>query len=119
MDIFDKYAQYAQRHQQLLAMGADPFATRLDELHSATEADIDGRTTILAGTNNYLGLTFDPDLHRRRRSRGARTTAPAPRARASPTAPTRSTPSWRLSSRSFSSSGPAWCSPPATRPIWP
>ncbi len=40
--------------------GRDPFATRLDELHSATEADIGGRTTILAGTNNYLGLTYDP-----------------------------------------------------------
>ena len=43
MDIFDKYAQFAQRHEQLLALGADPFAMRLDELHSATEADIDGR----------------------------------------------------------------------------
>ena len=39
MDIFDKYAQFAQRHEQLLGMGADPFAVRLDELHSATEAD--------------------------------------------------------------------------------
>ena len=61
MDIFDKYAQYAQRHQQLLAMGSDPFAVRLDDLKSATEADIDGRRTILAGTNNYLGLTYDPE----------------------------------------------------------
>jgi 7-keto-8-aminopelargonate synthetase-like enzyme len=60
MDIFDKYANYAQRHAQLLSLGADPFATRLDELRSATEADIDGRPTILAGTNNYLGLTYDP-----------------------------------------------------------
>jgi 7-keto-8-aminopelargonate synthetase-like enzyme len=60
MDIFDKYAQYAQRHQQLLALGADPFAMRMDELHSATEADVAGRDTILAGTNNYLGLTYDP-----------------------------------------------------------
>ena len=61
MDIFDKYAQYAQRHQQLLAMGSDPFAVRLDDLKSATEAEIDGRPTILAGTNNYLGLTYDPE----------------------------------------------------------
>jgi 7-keto-8-aminopelargonate synthetase-like enzyme len=61
MDILDKYAQYAQRHAQLLALGADPFGMQLDELHSATEADVNGRTTILAGTNNYLGLTYDPD----------------------------------------------------------
>ena len=60
MDILDKYAQFAGRHQQLLALGADPFAVRLDELHSATEAVIEGRPTILAGTNNYLGLTYDP-----------------------------------------------------------
>ena len=60
MDIFDKYAQFAGRHAKLLELGADPFAVRLDELRSATEADIDGRPTILAGTNNYLGLTYDP-----------------------------------------------------------
>ena len=59
MDILDKYAQFAGRHEQLLALGADPFAVRLDELNSATEAVIDGRPTILAGTNNYLGLTYD------------------------------------------------------------
>ena len=61
MDILDKYAQFAGRHEQLLALGADPFAVRLDELNSATEAVIDGRPTILAGTNNYLGLTYDAD----------------------------------------------------------
>ena len=61
MDIFDKYAGFAKRHEQLLGLGADPFAVRLDELHSATEADIGGCRTILAGTNNYLGLTYDPD----------------------------------------------------------
>src|SRR5215212_4660651 len=59
MDIFDKYAHFAGRHEQLLSLGADPFAVRLDDLHSATKADIGGRPTILAGTNNYLGLTYD------------------------------------------------------------
>lgn len=60
MDILDKYATFAARHDKLLELGADPFGVRMDELHSATEATIDGRRTILAGTNNYLGLTFDP-----------------------------------------------------------
>jgi 8-amino-7-oxononanoate synthase len=60
MDIFDKYAPYAARHDRLLELGADPFAVEMDELHSATEATIAGRRTILAGTNNYLGLTYDP-----------------------------------------------------------
>ncbi len=60
MDIFEKYALFAGRHAKLLELGADPFAVRIDDLRSATEADIDGRRTILAGTNNYLGLTYDP-----------------------------------------------------------
>jgi 7-keto-8-aminopelargonate synthetase-like enzyme len=60
MDIFDKYAPFAGRHEQLLKLGADPFALRIDELRSPTEAVIAGRETILLGTNNYLGLTYDP-----------------------------------------------------------
>jgi 7-keto-8-aminopelargonate synthetase-like enzyme len=60
MDILDKHALLAGRHEKLLRLGADPFAVRLDDLRSATEADIAGRPTILAGTNNYLGLTYDP-----------------------------------------------------------
>ncbi|MDF1585867.1 serine palmitoyltransferase [Marinimicrococcus flavescens] len=59
MDIFDKYAQIAGRHDKVLELGTDPFGVRLDEILSATEARVDGRHTILVGTNNYLGLTFD------------------------------------------------------------
>jgi 8-amino-7-oxononanoate synthase len=33
----------------------------MEELISPTEAVINGRRTILAGTNNYLGLTFEPE----------------------------------------------------------
>jgi 8-amino-7-oxononanoate synthase len=33
----------------------------MDRIVSATEAIIEGREVILVGTNNYLGLTFDPD----------------------------------------------------------
>jgi 8-amino-7-oxononanoate synthase len=61
MDIFDKYNHVASRHDQLLELGVDPFAVRIDEILSATDARINGRDTILVGTNNYLGLTFDPD----------------------------------------------------------
>ncbi len=60
MDIFDKYEAVSRRHSSLLEIGADPFAVRMDRVLSATQALIDGRETILAGTNNYLGLTFDP-----------------------------------------------------------
>jgi len=61
MDLFDKYALVAGRHGKLLQAGADPFGVCLDELTSATEARINGRDTILVGTNNYLGLTFEPE----------------------------------------------------------
>jgi 8-amino-7-oxononanoate synthase len=33
----------------------------IEKILSPTEAMIDGRRTILAGTNNYLGLTFEPE----------------------------------------------------------
>jgi len=37
----------------------NPTAIVFERLVSATEAELDGRRVILAGTNNYLGLTFD------------------------------------------------------------
>ena len=61
MDIMDKYAAIAARHDQLLEVGADPFAVCMQEIRSPTEAVIEGKPVILFGTNNYLGLTFDDD----------------------------------------------------------
>jgi 8-amino-7-oxononanoate synthase len=61
MDLFEKHALIAGRHGKVLQAGADPFGVCLEKLLSATEARINGRDTILAGTNNYLGLTFDRD----------------------------------------------------------
>ena len=61
MDILDKYDLIAKRHSGLLEVGEEPFGLRMERVLSATEALVNGRKTILAGTNNYLGLTFDPD----------------------------------------------------------
>jgi 8-amino-7-oxononanoate synthase len=47
--------------EELAAVGIDPFGVQIDRIVSPTEGIIDGRPTILAGTNNYLGMTFDPD----------------------------------------------------------
>ncbi|MEJ5231784.1 MAG: aminotransferase class I/II-fold pyridoxal phosphate-dependent enzyme [Geminicoccaceae bacterium] len=60
MDIFDKYQTLAARRAQLLATGTDPFHLEIEDLAGPCEATIAGRRTILLGTNNYLGLTFDP-----------------------------------------------------------
>jgi 8-amino-7-oxononanoate synthase len=46
---------------ELAAVGIDPFGVQIDRIVSPTEGIIDGRPTILAGTNNYLGMTFDAD----------------------------------------------------------
>lgn len=60
MDLFDKFAPLSGVRDNLLGSGADPFGVCMERVLSAGEALIDGRRTILAGTNNYLGLTFDP-----------------------------------------------------------
>ncbi|MFP6742238.1 MAG: aminotransferase class I/II-fold pyridoxal phosphate-dependent enzyme [Alphaproteobacteria bacterium] len=60
MDLFDKFAALAGARNSLLAVGANPFDVRMERVRSATEAVIEGRDVILFGTNNYLGLTFDP-----------------------------------------------------------
>ncbi len=60
MDILAKHSTLVQRHGELLEAGVDPFAVRLEEVRSPTLAVVRGRETILLGTNNYLGLTFDP-----------------------------------------------------------
>ncbi|MEW6167297.1 MAG: aminotransferase class I/II-fold pyridoxal phosphate-dependent enzyme [Pseudomonadota bacterium] len=60
MSLFDKFA--TQRALQA-ALGGDgrvaALATPMDAVHSATSATINGRRVLLAGTNNYLGLTHD------------------------------------------------------------
>lgn len=45
--------------QELAALGIDPFGVQIERILTPTEGLIDGRRTILAGTNNYLGMTFD------------------------------------------------------------
>ena len=60
MGLFDKLAFISQARQALDEMGIDPFNVEIEEILSPTEARIAGRKVLLAGTNNYLGLTFDP-----------------------------------------------------------
>jgi 8-amino-7-oxononanoate synthase len=59
MGLFDRFAALKAAYGAAKSCGADPFAVRMDSVLSPTEAIIEGRHTILAGTNNYLGLTFE------------------------------------------------------------
>ncbi len=60
MALLDKFASTLSIREKLGAAGQDPTSVVIDELISPTEGMVRGRYTILAGTNNYLGLTFDP-----------------------------------------------------------
>ena len=60
MAIFDKFQELAQTRRMLQESGIDSIHVVMDQIVSPTEAIVNGRSMILAGTNNYLGLTFDP-----------------------------------------------------------
>jgi 8-amino-7-oxononanoate synthase len=59
MTILAKFAPLKEAYDLLRAQGADPFSLKFDEILSPTEGVLNGKRTILLGTNNYLGLTFD------------------------------------------------------------
>jgi 8-amino-7-oxononanoate synthase len=61
MGLFDRFKNVKEIYGSLKACGADPFGVKMERILSSTEAVIDGRRTILCGTNNYLGLTFEPE----------------------------------------------------------
>jgi 8-amino-7-oxononanoate synthase len=61
MAIFDKFQQLAATRRAMADSGILSINVVMDRVVSATEAVVNGRPLILAGTNNYLGLTFHPD----------------------------------------------------------
>jgi 8-amino-7-oxononanoate synthase len=62
-DLFAKFDPLIAERQALLDTGVrDPFAIVMEEVHSPVLATINGKQTILLGTYNYMGMTFDPDV---------------------------------------------------------
>ncbi|UVO51654.1 aminotransferase class I/II-fold pyridoxal phosphate-dependent enzyme [Sphingomonas sp. SUN019] len=62
-NLLSKFDHLIAEREALLATGVrDPFAIVMDEVKSPTIATIKGRETILLGTYNYMGMTFDPDV---------------------------------------------------------
>jgi 8-amino-7-oxononanoate synthase len=62
VDLFDKF-DYAIAEVAKLRTGAsDPVGIVMEKVLSPTEAIINGQHTILVGTYNYMGLTFDADV---------------------------------------------------------
>ncbi len=64
-DLFSKFDPLIQQREALLASGLeDPFNLVMEKVLSPTRAICNGRDTILLGTYNYMGMTFDPDVIR-------------------------------------------------------
>ena len=61
MTIFDKFQPLAEARRELEKSASSFFNVVMEEIISGTEAVVNGRRMILAGSNNYLGLSFDPD----------------------------------------------------------
>ncbi len=62
-DLLSKFDPLIQEREALLSTGVmDPYAIVMDEVKSPTEAICNGRETILLGTYNYMGMTFDDDV---------------------------------------------------------
>ncbi len=62
-DLFSKFDPLIQQREELLATGVtDPFSLVMEKVISPTVAICNGRETILLGTYNYMGMTFDEDV---------------------------------------------------------
>jgi 7-keto-8-aminopelargonate synthetase-like enzyme len=62
-DLFDKFQPVIDLRAGLLSSGVtDPFSLVMEKVISPTVAVCNGRETILLGTYNYMGMTFDPDV---------------------------------------------------------
>lgn len=63
VDLLAKFDPIIQTRETLLASGVeDPFNLVMEKVLSPTRAICNGRDTILLGTYNYMGMTFDPDV---------------------------------------------------------
>lgn len=62
-DLFSKFDPLIEQRRALLAHGQeDPFSLVMERVLSPTQAICNGRETILLGTYNYMGMTFDADV---------------------------------------------------------
>ena len=59
VDLFDKHKGIVERFERMMALGVNAMGPVNDKILSPTRAIIRGKETILAGTNNYMGMTFD------------------------------------------------------------
>ena len=62
-DLLSKFDPIIEQREALLSTGlTDPFNLVMERVLSPTRAVCNGRETILLGTYNYMGMTFDEDV---------------------------------------------------------
>jgi 8-amino-7-oxononanoate synthase len=62
-DLFSKFDSLIKQREDLLSTGiTDPFNLVMEKVLSPTVAVCNGKETILLGTYNYMGMTFDDDV---------------------------------------------------------
>jgi 8-amino-7-oxononanoate synthase len=58
--LFDKFQTMADFQAELAERDVVPFGAVTEKILSPTEGIVEGHKVILAGTNNYMGISFDP-----------------------------------------------------------
>ena len=61
-DLLDKLKAIEAKRAQFEAGTASPGSTVIEQVLGPCEIVIGGRPTLMFGSNNYLGLTFDPSV---------------------------------------------------------
>lgn len=61
MDLFEKLARW-RRYEETVAAGVYPYFRAIQASQNGTRVTIDGQEIVMAGSNNYLGLTHHPQV---------------------------------------------------------
>jgi 8-amino-7-oxononanoate synthase len=59
LDLFEKAQRYLVRPQQVRDAGVYPYFRPISDNDAGTHVTVNGRRLVMAGSNNYLGLTHD------------------------------------------------------------
>ena len=59
--LLHRLAQVGHSIARVTGAGPNPLGTHVDELRGPVESIMEGRPTLMFGTNSYLGLNFHPD----------------------------------------------------------
>jgi 8-amino-7-oxononanoate synthase len=60
LDLYERARRYLVRATEVRKAGVYPYFRAIEENESGAHVRIDGRPLVMAGSNNYLGLTHDP-----------------------------------------------------------